>query len=168
MTSRHRRVRIREATPADLPWMAPLFEALMNRSRAWFGLPTFSREKSRRAARNYIGGQLRRFRGPRGFALVAELGARPVGFVTVELHRSPADDQVRAYTSGEVQELHVQRGFRRQGVGTALMAAVERRVRSCRGTLVSLYTHPRLRAAHRFYGQQGYQVVSVKFDKRLP
>jgi GNAT superfamily N-acetyltransferase len=67
----------------------------------------------------------------------------------------------------KVSELVVDERFRRQGIGRALMAEVEREARRRGCTLLFLTTAERRNEAHRFYRRLGFEETGRRFAKSL-
>jgi GNAT superfamily N-acetyltransferase len=105
--------------------------------------------------------------------LVAEVGGQVVGDVSARLER-PAEDaerQVVRYLGKSriyVDALGVAEAYRRQGVGTRLMEAIEQWGRDRGAELVMLHTHHRSPLSVPFYERRmGYRRRSILFEKRL-
>lgn len=159
-------IRVRSYQPGDLPLVVDLFRRGMERGRRAWDLPPLPPEKSRREALSYMRKKLRKARGRGGFALVADLDGARVGFVSVEIHRYRGERGKRI-SSAEIQELHVRPGYRRRGVGSALMADAERELRH-RGCLSAfLFTPSNFTLAHAFYRQRRYKLRAFQFGKNL-
>jgi GNAT superfamily N-acetyltransferase len=105
--------------------------------------------------------------------LVAEVGGQVIGAISARLER-PAEDaarqvvrylgQIRVY----VDALSVAEAYRRQGVGTRLMEAVEQWGRDRGAVCVMLDTHARSPLSVPFYERRmGYRRRSIVFEKRL-
>src|SRR5437667_2421213 len=91
----------------------------------------------------------------RSIFLVARDSQGVVG--TVQLHAAWAPNQKHR---GEITKLLVHRRARRQGVGSALMQAIEERARASGFTLLTLDTK-RGDAAERLYADAGWTRVGV-------
>jgi GNAT superfamily N-acetyltransferase len=105
--------------------------------------------------------------------LVAEVGGQVVGDISARLER-PAEDAERQVVRylGEarvyVDALGVAEAYRRQGVGTRLMDAIERWGRDHGAVRVMLDTHARSPLSVPFYERRmGYRRRSIVFEKRL-
>lgn len=73
----------------------------------------------------------------------------------------------RPTSVGRVSMLVVDPTLRGQGVGAALMAEAERRIRAKGCALVEVTSNRSRVDAHRFYETLGYEVTSLRFAKRL-
>jgi GNAT superfamily N-acetyltransferase len=105
--------------------------------------------------------------------LVAEVGGQVIGDISARLER-PAKDaerqvvrylgKIRVY----VDALGVAEAYRRQGVGTRLMHAIEQWGRGRGAVLVLLDTHARSPLSVPFHERRmGYRRRSIVFEKRL-
>jgi GNAT superfamily N-acetyltransferase len=116
---------------------------------------------------------LARARAPDTIWLVAEIAGRVVGDINARLDRPITDaarqlvrevGQVRVF----VNALGVQAAYRRRGVGTRLLEAVEGWGRQQGATLISLDTFVASPLSVPFYEQRmGYQQRAIIFQKRL-
>jgi GNAT superfamily N-acetyltransferase len=142
------RVTVRDAVSADASAIVPLLEALGYPTEA----PTVAaRIESLRAA------------DPTGRLIVAELGSRIVGFVTV--HITPVLH--RPTSVGRITGLAVLPEARGTGAGRALVEAAEAHCRDAglsRIEVTSGLTHT---AAYQFYAHLGYDNHGVRFAKAL-
>lgn len=68
---------------------------------------------------------------------------------------------------GRVTMMVVSEGARRRGVGAALLAAAEARLRAAGCGLVEVTSNIELGGAHAFYRAHGYERTSYRFAKRL-
>lgn len=95
--------------------------------------------------------------------LIAELDGKPAGYVSCHgqllLHHCG-----RVY---EIQELFVSQEFRGKKIGTALVSALEARLRATDCVLLEVASNMRRKEAHRFYESIGYDQTSYKFVKDL-
>jgi GNAT superfamily N-acetyltransferase len=116
---------------------------------------------------------LTRPRPPDTIWLVAEVDGQPVGDINAQLDRPITDaarqlvrevGQLRVF----VNALGVQAAYRRRGVGTRLLEAVEAWGRQQGATLISLDTFIESPLSVPFYEQRmGYQRRAIIFQKRL-
>jgi ribosomal protein S18 acetylase RimI-like enzyme len=104
--------------------------------------------------------------------LVAEVNGELAGSVEAQLH--PAIDSARfqvlehlARPRVYVNHLRVEPRFRRRGVATALMAAVERWGREQGAGTIALDTYAQSPLSVPFYEAIGYERTSIVFEKRL-
>lgn len=88
---------------------------------------------------------------------VAETGGRIAGWAA----REKMDE--------EITDLWVDPGMQRQGVGSALLAAIENEMRRAAFETVDLQTHARNAAALAFFRKHGYAVnwLSVAYSQKL-
>lgn len=70
--------------------------------------------------------------------LVAEVGGKPVGFVYVKLFKIPRPLPEEDITLGYVEELHVDKHFRKKGLGSELLSASEKWLREKGADLIRL------------------------------
>jgi ribosomal protein S18 acetylase RimI-like enzyme len=94
--------------------------------------------------------------------LVAERAGPVVGFVmfTVERGRYEQDG-----TTGVVENLYVDPDTRREGIGTDLLAAAERRLDEAGATRITLEAMADNDAARAFYAEHGYTPHRVELAK---
>jgi GNAT superfamily N-acetyltransferase len=117
-------------------------------------------------------GLLQQPRSQQTLWLVAEVDGRVVGNVEAHLER-PIDSAARqllrdvGQTRVVVDALSVETAYRRQGVGSRLMHAVEAWARANDAVLISLDTYIGSALSLPFYEHLGYQKRSVIFQKRL-
>ena len=140
-------MRIRDAEDADRTAIAHLLGQL--------GYPTDDDTVARRLAR------LRASAADRVF--VAELDGEVVGLAGVHVSPSVEHDADAAKVSAIV----VDESFRRQGVGHALLEAVETEARARGCVLVFLTTAERRKEAHEFYRWLGWEETGRRFAKNL-
>jgi GNAT superfamily N-acetyltransferase len=105
--------------------------------------------------------------------LVAAVGGQVIGDISARLER-PAEDAARQVVRylGEIRvyvdALGVAEAYRRQGVGTQLMEAVEQWGRDRGAVCVMLDTYARSPLSVPFYERRmGYRRRSIVFEKRL-
>ena len=99
---------------------------------------------------------------PKSFIFVAEEKNRLIGFLTFFVR------YVVRYSTpiGQIEELFVLKGFRKQGAGKKLIRAAEQAAKKfgCRRTYVeSAYEHS---PAHKFYQNLGYKKSGYYFLKK--
>jgi GNAT superfamily N-acetyltransferase len=142
-------VRIREAGPEDAEALVELFVEL--------GYP----DEAERVA-----GRVARFAAdPSSRLLVTEDGGELVGFASASVMPLAHEDESWCRLSALV----VAERLRREGVGRALVEAVEAFARShgCGLVEVTSGERPHREAAHRFYEALGYEEVSKRYLKGL-
>ncbi len=141
------RIAVRIATPADAPDLARLLEA--------FNGPTVTPAQA-----------ARRLEGMRGVetALLAVVAGRPVGFACLRVVPFLSDDAPYA----ELTELYVERLYRRQGVGRALVAAAEALARERGARELFLLAGLSNGDAQAFYRALGYGDEALAMRKALP
>jgi GNAT superfamily N-acetyltransferase len=104
--------------------------------------------------------------------LVAEIDGQVIGDISAHLER-PAKDAERQIVRylGEIRvyvdALAVAEAYRREGVGTRLMRAIERWGRDRGAVRVMLDTHAGSPLSVPFYERMGYRRRSIVFEKRL-
>jgi GNAT superfamily N-acetyltransferase len=94
---------------------------------------------------------------------VADLGGEVVGLAGIHVSPSLEHDADAAKVSAIV----VDEAHRRQGIGEALMDAVEREARARRCGLLFLTTAERRADAHEFYRRLGLEETGRRFAKAL-
>jgi GNAT superfamily N-acetyltransferase len=139
---------VRDAVTADAHALVPLLEAL--------GYPT---EEPTVAARI----EALRAADPAGRILVAELGRRIVGFVTV--HITPVLH--RPTSVGRITALAVLPAARLTGAGRTLVAAAEAHCRAAEVSRIEVTSGLAHAAAYQFYAHLGYENQGVRFAKPL-
>lgn len=107
----------------------------------------------------------------RSLFLIAQVEGEPVGYViagpTNDPWRPHPDDPRTAQKVAEIYELHVKPSRRRQGVGSALVAAAERELTLQGYSYVTLGRLGRNMAAAQLYARRGYRPRWVSEEKRL-
>jgi len=94
---------------------------------------------------------------------LAELAGQVVGMVGLRLLPSACDPEPYA----ELTELFVEQAARQQGVGRALVRAVEAVAHAAGASQLVLLTAWRNGGAHRFYHALGYQLYTVTMRRDL-
>lgn len=140
--------------------LEPLWKALQNHHRGIApvraGLPARASEEAWRLRRLKYESLLSR---PEAFVMAAESDGRLIGYALVHLAEGSAGYESGALV-GEVESLSVWPGARGQGVGTALMDAVEREL-SRRGiTEIRLGVMAGNHDATRFYQRRGMAIFA--------
>ena len=138
--------RIREAKPGDADAIAALLDAL--------GYDVRAADARKRMTSLRKGGEP---------VLVADLGKQVVGCVS--WHVTPVIHRPRPV--GRITMLVVGEAERGQGIGTALVEAVEARLRKAGCGLVEVTSNMKRMRAHAFYGGLGYERTSYRFFKPL-
>ena len=99
--------------------------------------------------------------------LVAEWGDKLVGYVNVMLLQSSSNPLLKPRHYAVVDNLIVDEGHRRQGVGSALMERAEAWAKEKGAESVELNVYHFNETAQALYQQLGYEVVSSKLSKFL-
>lgn len=130
--------------------------------------------QARGYAARYANRLLRRMRRQAGIVLVGKLGDQPAGLIAAEVirrrpHYYPIGEALnpRRYHSAEIVELYVRGAYRRRGVGRALMAEAERRLRSRGCDWVRLEVLAPNRVARALYADLGYRATDLRLGKLL-
>lgn len=100
---------------------------------------------------------------PAYHTLVAEYGGRVIGMVGLETGLYYEMDGGYARVSAFV----VAAGYRRRGVGAALIGAAERRAREAGAHYIFLNSGRHRPDAHSFYEESGYELTGYRFSKML-
>lgn len=119
----------------------------------------------------YASKSLRSIRKNGGFVLIAEVGARPAGFLTGEILPLPpriARMELRPNFQGYIGDLYLERWARRRGVGRRLIEEASRRFLALGCDNLQLGVAPSNLSARRFYERSGFQEVSLRLRKDLP
>lgn len=96
--------------------------------------------------------------------LVARREHGIVGFVMFTVDRGRYEQDV---TTGLVENLYVRPEARREGVGSALLSAAERRLAEAGATVVDIEAMADNEAARQFYEAHGYTTRRVELEKRI-
>lgn len=97
-------------------------------------------------------------------ALVAEIEGAVVGFACLRVTRSLCYD----FALAELTELYVEEGYRRRGVGRALIEQAERVAQGRGAESLTLLTGDQNLTAQEFYRSLGYQILQdLVMSKRL-
>lgn len=140
-------LKVRDATPADLPQLVPLLDEL--------GYPVGAEVLADRFARYSAKGEQ---------ALVAERDDEITGLLT--LHVTPVLH--RAGPVGRITNLVVAESAHGQGVGRALMDVAEERLWAEGCVLIEVTSNRKRTDAHAFYEKLGYENTSFRFVKTSP
>lgn len=138
---------IREASPEDVAALAGLMTDL-----GYPCTPERMRERFVRISAH-----------PAYHTLVAAYGGRVIGMVGLETGLYYEMDGGYARVSAFV----VAAGYRRRGVGGALIRAAERRAREAGADYVFLNSGKHRPDAHSFYEESGYELTGYRFSKVL-
>jgi GNAT superfamily N-acetyltransferase len=147
VTRKEGAVAIRDARPGDAEAIATLLGEL--------GYPTEARRVERR---------LERIEGDASSRLfVADVDGRVAGLAG--LHVLPLVEHDEA--GGMLTAMVVRAPYRRQGIGTELVGAVEREARSLGCSCLVLGSADRRADAHAFYEQLGFESTGRRYVKAL-
>lgn len=149
---------VRRATPDDVPAMATLNGVVQAQHRG--ALP----QEYRPFDRDAVAAHLLEVAPARLF-WIAEIDGGAVGFVEVEVRSRPDNPFTVPLTVLDVHQLVVADDARRQGVGRALMAAVEAAAPGLGATAVRLEHRAFNTGAHEFYRALGYEVHTLVMRK---
>jgi ribosomal protein S18 acetylase RimI-like enzyme len=107
--------------------------------------------------------------GPDGVVLVAEEEHRVVGFASGRVETRDERERLAVidFRNGIVPELYVAPGWRRRGIGRALLARLDEhfRARGCRAAVIEVFA-PNVEA-RRFYEDLGYEERNIWLYKWL-
>ncbi|MCD0481558.1 GNAT family N-acetyltransferase [Streptacidiphilus sp. ASG 303] len=146
-------ISVREARPADLPELAEGWALVHGLLGRWSrGLPGPSAEDLAEVLERAAGSPDARF-------LVASVDGAAAGMAYLTLRPLSPLHGVRA---AHVDYLHVRDGFRRGGVGRALLAAAASYAEEAGVSQVAVNVHPGLRDANRFFARWGFAPVVVR------
>jgi GNAT superfamily N-acetyltransferase len=138
---------IRDARPGESSGIARLLEQL--------GYPSSAEQVRQRLERLIDSADDRVF--------VAELRGGLVGLAALHVSRSIEHDG----DAGKVSAIVVDERHRRNGIGEALIGAVESEARKRGCVLLFLTTAERRKDAHAFYRRIGFEQTGRRFAKRL-
>jgi PhnO protein len=68
----------------------------------------------------------------------------------------------------EIQEFYVENNFRKLGVGSALIKALEKEIANLHHSLIEVTANKSRLATHKFYLAKGFQETHKKFSKSIP
>jgi ribosomal protein S18 acetylase RimI-like enzyme len=165
--SRAETIRIREASPQDVPGIANTFlesaeyHATLDPER--YSVPMVETISARyQEAPQYPANA-----EERAITLVAEFKREIVGFIDARLERSP-DLMHREMAYCHISEIAVSPRYQNQGVGERLLRAAEEWGRGQGATFASLEYHvANTRAAEFYQRRMGYRVAAITAIKRL-
>lgn len=154
---------IEELAPTDLDVLEPLWTALHDHHSRITPVLGHAEARDREAAwRKRRSKYELWFEDPRAFALVARRGETPVGYAFVTVNPGFA-----SWASGEdvaeLETLSVVPEERNGGVGTALVDAVENRLRATGITEMTITSAVTNIDSHRFYERRGLTKAFVVF-----
>jgi ribosomal protein S18 acetylase RimI-like enzyme len=151
MADRH--VQVREAAPADVGAVAPLFALY----REFYGKPY-----DEPAAAAFLQARLAQ---AQSVVLVAEVDGRPVGFTQLY----PGFSSVSAAVIWTLNDLYVLEAARGTGAASALMERAEALARGAGAAYLKLETARDNTVAQRLYARQGYHVEdgNLHYEKHL-
>ena len=146
-------VSIRRLDPADIELVEPLWNSLREHHASvspHLGAPRTRADSWERRRAQYA----RWLSEPDAFALIAELGERPVGYALVHL-RAGSPTWPSGERAGEVETLSVHPDERGRGIGTLLLHAVERELAALGIDELSLHAISTNHQAMAFYERHG-------------
>ncbi|MFJ6214033.1 GNAT family N-acetyltransferase [Streptomyces sp. NPDC092296] len=146
-------ISVREARPADLPELAECWTQVHGVLGRWSrGLPAPTEQELAEVLRQAQAAPEVRF-------LVATVDGVPAGMAYLSCRPlSP----LHGGRAAHVDYLHVRDGFRRGGVGRALLAAAASYAEEAGADRVAVNVHPGLREANRFFARWGFAPVTVR------
>ena len=145
-------VQVRQATIADLPGLAPLFDAY----RVFYGQPS-----DEALARSFL---LERFRHLESVVFIAFADDRAIGFAQLY----PSFSSGRAARTLILNDLFVAPEARGKGAGTALLAAAADYAKAIGAVRLTLSTAGDNRAAQALYEQEGWIRETAFVSYNLP
>lgn len=146
-------ISVREARPEDLPELAESWSRVHGVLGRWSrGLPGPSAAE--------LAGVLERAAAADGVRFVVALvDGSPAGMAYLTCRPLSPLHGTRV---AQVDYMHVRDGFRRTGVGRALLAAAASYAEESGAAQVAVNVHPGLRDANRFFARWGFAPVSVR------
>jgi len=139
--------------------LAPLWLSLFDHHRRVGPGPVIPRNQSwayRRALYTHVLGD------PQAFAVIAREHGDPVGYAMVTMHHGPDDSWPTGDTYAEVETLVVSAESRSQGLGSALLDAVDAELHRLGITASFIGVMVGNDDAERFYTRRGYIPVITK------
>jgi ribosomal protein S18 acetylase RimI-like enzyme len=116
----------------------------------------------------YLELMFRRCRLFDGSVLVAEADGAVVGFVTVWARYRSAEFDDDPGEQGFVSDLVVSEGYRRRGIGRALLRAAEARARESGARTLRLSVKAGNAGARSLYASEGFETSEIHLEKKLP
>lgn len=98
---------------------------------------------------------------------VAEVSGAVVGVVYVALQKQEDSEVMAKLTDAEIGLLYVVPDYRRQGIATSLVKAVESWARKQKADRLTVVVYPYAEEATALYAQLGLQTRSIKLEKDL-
>jgi ribosomal protein S18 acetylase RimI-like enzyme len=156
---------IRPGDDADWPALGQAIADLQDFERNIVGYPL---RPGWEIAQDYAADLRERVSADHGVFLVAEADGNVVGVLAGYVHQA-GDCMVDAVfdRSAYISDLFVHDGWRRKGVGSALMRAFEQIMRANGLQYVSVCVKSRNRAAHEAYRAYGFEDYETILTKRL-
>jgi ribosomal protein S18 acetylase RimI-like enzyme len=156
---------IRSGDDADWPALGQAVADLQDFERAVVGYPV---RPSRDVWQDYLADLRQRLRDDHGVFLVAEADGKIVGVLAGFVHEA-GDRLVDAAfdRSAYISDLFVHDGWRRKGVGSALVRAFEQIMRANGLQYVSVCIKSRNTTAHEAYRAYGFEDYETILTKRL-
>ena len=156
-------MRIRKATLRDAPEILRLWKALATHHSRYFyrGGDAFNHKKD--ATNIYKKFLLKQLRARNAVVFVAEDGARIAGHIMASVNKLPPI--LLHDREAFVNELIVDKAYRRKGVGTGLLGATEAWAKKKKLFWLGLTVHTENQAAMSAYKKFGMMALNVKMVK---
>jgi ribosomal protein S18 acetylase RimI-like enzyme len=148
---------IRDGTPADVPQVIPMVEAIYAQHTAWDEAKFAPRENFAQGYARWLAG---RATDPRSIFLVAEREGRLVGFLVATVEQEIPIYRTTEY--GFVHDLWVDAGYRNEGLGRQMVMLAVEKFRDHGIGQVRLDTAAPNEAARRLFASCGFRVAAVQ------
>lgn len=97
------------------------------------------------------------------YYLVAEIEKSVVGFISIYIQ-----PQIHHCANvAEIMELFVEKKFRNQKIGSALVKVAIKTAKKCNCDVIELATNTKRKDAHRFYEKENFERSHLKFTLKL-
>lgn len=105
----------------------------------------------------------------KAIVFVAELNSKIIGYIYGQI-KIPTEDELMEFENiriGEVVDLFIFPEYQKKGIGSSLLAKIEKFFEKQNCKIVNLIVLNSNSEATRFYSKKGYQNVSLEMEKKL-